>query len=131
MASGKAPRFVLLDEAAGDLGENVRELRGHRAFDRAGVEIGVVDGLVLDEAERRPRLLRIQARESLEPERPRFLVPVETIDRLESDRLFLDVMRERVLSGPIDDPATWDAPDHWDGLYNYHGVSPFWSTAAS
>lgn len=124
--TGKVPEMVRLDEATEGPDGGARDLRGHRVFDRAGIEVGVVEGLLIDAPERRVRLLRIAPYDPLDGETSRVLVPVEAIDRLETDRLFLDTLRERILSAPLDDPAAPATPDRWGGLYAYYEVSPFW-----
>jgi hypothetical protein len=124
--TGAVPEMVRLGEGA-EAGESTRDLRGYRVFDRAGVEVGVVEGLLVDARERRTRLLRIVPYDPLEVETARVLVPVEAIDRLETDRLFLDALRERILSVPPDDPAAPMTPDRWAGLYAFFDVEPYWT----
>lgn len=127
MDSGKVPTLMRLNEQSGSFDGPDRDLRGYRVFDRAGVEIGVVDDMLVDASERRVRLLRIAPRDPLDIDPPPVLVPVEVVDRLETDRLFLDQMRERVLSGPPDDPATTAPSDRWSGLYRYYDLTPYWT----
>jgi hypothetical protein len=105
------------------------DLRGGRVFDRAGSEIGVVDDLLYDERERRVRLIRVSVRAALRPEQAHVLIPVEAIRRLDTDRVHVDLLRERVIGAPLDDPDALQTPDRWLGLYAYFGCTPFWQDA--
>ncbi len=127
MATDRPPALVRIDELA-PAPDDEQDLRGRRAFDRSGVEIGVIDGLLVDDRERRTRFLRVEVRSPLDDPRDlHVLVPVETIRKVEPGRIDLDLMRERVLSGPVDDPSASQTPDRWAGLYDYYGLAPFWS----
>jgi hypothetical protein len=129
MTTRQAPTLRRLGEDAPVPDEAMLDLRGGRVFDRAGVEIGVVDDLLFDEAERRVRLIRLSVRAPLSAQQPHVLVPVEAISRLDGDRVHVDQLRERVISAPLDDPAAPQTPDHWSGLYAYYGYPPFWQEA--
>ena len=125
------PTFVRLGPTAPFPDDGVQDLRGRRVFDRAGVEIGVVDDLLFDGRERRLRLFRLKIWDPLAPEDRYVLIPVDAVARLESDRVDVDVMRERVLSAPLDEPDSPQTPDHWAGLYAFYGVPAFWTEAGS
>jgi sporulation protein YlmC with PRC-barrel domain len=130
MESRGWPTFVRLGPTAPLPDDWVRDLRGRRVFDRAGVEIGVVDDLLFDDQERRLRLFRIKIWDPLAPDR-HVLIPVDAISRLDGDRIDVDLMRERVLGAPLDDPDAPQTPDHWDGLYDFYGATPFWNETGS
>ena len=131
MESRSGPTLDRLGPTAPLPDDGVQDLRGRRVFDRAGVEIGVVDDLLFDGQERRLRLIRVKIWDPLAPEDRHVLIPVDTISRLEGDRLDVDLMRERVLSAPLDDPDAPQTPDHWAGLYDFYGTHPFWTEAGS
>lgn len=107
-------------------GGNQQDLRGRRVFDKGGEEIGVISGLLVDEAEGQIRLFEVTVREILPIGTQHVVLPVDAIDRLEPDRLFVDDLRERVLSSPPYNPNATPPPEFWDGLFKYFGYQPFW-----
>ncbi len=102
-------------------GGGQQDLRSRRVFDKAGEEIGNVRDLLVDGANGHIRFLVVVADHTLDTKLREFAIPVDAIARLERDRLFLEHLRERVLSGPLYDPAEPPPPDYWDGLSAYYG----------
>ena len=110
-------------------GHGQQDLRGRRVFDRAGEEIGNVRDLLLDGNGGQIRLLIVVADHTVDTILRQFALPVDAISRLEPDRLFVDLLRERVMSAPLYDPETPPPPDYWDGLFAYYGIAPYWTPA--
>ncbi len=121
MEIGNGVTLVPLGEQAESPGGGQQDLRGRRVFDKAGEEIGNVRDLLLDGANGQIRYLIVAADYTIDTTLREFVIPVDAIARLEPDRLFLDHLRGRVLSGPLYDPAAPPPPDFWDGLNAYYG----------
>ena len=121
MESGNGGTLVPLGEQAESPGGGQQDLRARRVFDRAGEEIGNVRDLLLDGGNGQIRFLVVVADHTVDTTLREFAIPVDAIARLEPDRLFLDHLRERVLSGPLYDPKVPQPPDYWDGLMAYYG----------
>ena len=113
--------LVPLGDQAESPGGGQQDLRGRRVFDRSGEEIGNVRNLLLDGSNGQIRFLIVAADHTVGTTLREFAIPVDAIARLEPDRLFLEHLRERVLSGPLYDPAQPPPPDYWDGLTAYYG----------
>lgn len=121
MESGNGGTIVPLGEQADSPGGGQQNLRGRRVFDQAGEEIGNVRDLLLESGSGQIRFLVVAADHTVDTALRLFAIPVDAIARLEPDRLFLDHLRERVLSGPLHDPSTAPPPDYWTGLMGFYG----------
>ena len=121
MEIGNGGTFVPLGEQTESPGGGQQDLRGRRVFDRAGEEIGNIRDLLLDSGNGHIKFLIVAADHTVDTTLREFAIPVDAIARLEADRLFLEHLRERVLSGPLYDPAQPPPPDYWDGLTAYYG----------
>lgn len=126
METGNGVRLMPLGDTERSLGRQ-QDLRGRRVFDRSGEEIGNITELLLDEREGQIRLIVVTADHLPGAGERAFALPVDAIDRLEPDRLFIDQMRERVLSAPLYDPTVTPPLECWGGLFNYYGYEPFWT----
>ena len=127
MEIGPRHTLVPLGLDADSPGHGQQDLRGRRVFDRAGEEIGNIRDLLLDGDNGQIRLLIVAADHTVDTVLRQFALPVDAISRLEPDRLFVDHLRERVLSAPLYDPASPPPPEYWDGLFAYYGVEPYWT----
>ena len=101
------------------------DIRERRVLDKAGQEIGTVDDLLIDERERKVRLLQIKAGGLLGLGETKFLVPVDAITRISGDTVDIDQTREQVVGAPRYDPALTREPD-WTDLYQHYGYRPFY-----
>ena len=100
------------------------DVRGLSVLDPNGHRIGDVDEIVVDEEERRARLLVVTSGGILGLGQEKRLVPVEAVGRV-GDVVRLNYTHEDVLDGTEYDPALTDAPDYAD-VYSYYGYTPFW-----
>ena len=121
MEYGNGGTLVPLGVHGDPPGGGQQDLRGRRVFDKSGEEIGNVRDLLVDSASGHIRFLVIAADHTVDTTLREFAVPVDAIARLERDRLFLEHLRERVLSSPLYDPVQPPPPEYWDGLTAYYG----------
>jgi sporulation protein YlmC with PRC-barrel domain len=101
------------------------DIRERRVVGKAGEEIGTVDDLLIDERERKVRLLQVKAGGLLGLGETKFLVPVDAITRINDDTVYIDQTRERVVGAPRYDPALTREAD-WTDLYQHYGYRPFY-----
>lgn len=122
-----ATPLVRLDESGLTLAQPGDDVRGRPVVDRTGQEIGTVDGLIIDEHERRLRLLQVGSGGFLGIGKRKVLVPVEAVSSVD-DVVRIDKQREHVAAGPAYQPDL--VPEHGivDELYTYYGVIPYWRT---
>ncbi len=102
------------------------DIRGRTVVDRAGAEIGHVDGLLLDQQESKVRFLEVAAGGFLGLGERRFLIPVDAVTRIDADQVHVDQTRERITGAPAYDPDLADADDYWNDVYGYYGYPPYW-----
>ena len=100
------------------------DVRGMRVIDPNGHRVGQVDEIVVDEEERRARLLVVTSGGVLGLSEDRRLVPVEAIARVNDD-IHLHHTLDDVKRGTEYDPALADQPDY-ARAYDYYGYVPFW-----
>ena len=100
------------------------DVRGMNVLDPNGHRIGEVDEIVVDEEERRARLLVVASGGILGLGEHKRLVPVEAVARVDQD-VRLHYTHQDVREGAEYDPELADPPDY-AGVYNYYGYAPFW-----
>lgn len=101
------------------------DIRGRKALDKAGEEIGTVDDLLIDERESKVRFLQVASGGILGLGETKTLIPVDAITRIGADTVQLDQERTRLAGAPRYDPELADQA-YWQDLYGYYGYAPFW-----
>lgn len=124
--SGSVALVRLADTALtlADLGDDVR---GRTVVDRDGEEIGEVDDLIIDEGERRVRLLQVGSGGFLGIGKQKVLLPVDAVTAID-EVVHVDTDREHVAKGPVYDPDLVLREDTVAGLYDHYGMLPYWDT---
>jgi sporulation protein YlmC with PRC-barrel domain len=116
------PILVPLGES--DLTADVeQDIRGWRALDSAGDEIGTVDDLLIDREQRAVRMVRLREGGILGFGERHFLVPVEAIAEVGDDWVRVSRSAAEVAGSPAYQPDLVERPDD---LYTYYGHLPFW-----
>jgi sporulation protein YlmC with PRC-barrel domain len=100
------------------------DVRGMRVLDPNGHRVGEVREIVVDEEQRRARLLVVGSGGILGLGECRRLVPVDDVERV-GDDVRLRATHDEVRGSSPYDPALADAPDY-AGVYGYFGYTPFW-----
>ncbi len=114
-----------------DTGETVaradEDVRGRKVLDDVGEEIGTVDGLMVDDEQKKARFLRVASDGFLGLDRTHVMIPVEAITRVMPHAVCIDRTREHLRAAPRYDPALVDDTDqgYWGGVYGYYGVAPY------
>jgi sporulation protein YlmC with PRC-barrel domain len=104
------------------------DVRGRKVIDRNGDEAGSVDGLLIDEPERKVRFLEVGSGGFLGIGKKQVLIPVDAITRIDGEHVYINRGREEVASGPGYDPELMPEPDqpYYEGVYGYYGFMPYW-----
>jgi sporulation protein YlmC with PRC-barrel domain len=100
------------------------DLRGRKVVDKAGVEIGVVNDLLLDDRESKVRFLRVGSGGILGLGVTQALIPVDAITKVTAEAVQIDHTHAHVAGGPGYDVALTPDRDYWGELYGYYGYSP-------
>ena len=118
--------LVRLADAGLELNDRAEDVRGRTVVDRNGDEVGKVDGLIVDEAERRVRFLEVGSGGFLGLGEKKQLVPVEAITRIDEHVVHITPERTRVAGGPAYDPDVVPERHYYEDIYGYYDYPPFW-----
>ncbi|MFN0156140.1 MAG: PRC-barrel domain-containing protein [Gaiella sp.] len=102
------------------------DVRGHKAVDRDGEEIGKVTDLYIDEEERRARFLEVESGGFLGIGGESRLIPVDAVTGVDEDTVRIGATRQRVHASPRYDPELAEQAEYWEGAYGYYESVPFW-----
>ena len=115
-----------------DIGETVanpdEDVRGRKVLDSAGNKVGTIDGLMVDDDQKKVRFLRVECGGFLGLGATHMMIPVDAINSITSDAVTIDRGGEHLQGAPRYDPALIDAYDdsYWGGVYGYYSYAPFW-----
>ena len=102
------------------------DIRGRTVKDKDGREIGKVRNLLVDDREHKVRMLQVEHGGILGIGATASFVPVDAIDRIADDTVYLGESTERVAAAPPYDPELEDQRDYYSNLYGYYGFAPYW-----
>lgn len=103
------------------------DIRGRKVVDAAGEEIGEVDDLLIDDAEKKVRFLRVAAGGFLGLGERKFLIPVDAVTRITGETVHIDRHRDHVAGSPAYDPEVVPLDQRYlDTVYGYYGFGPYW-----
>lgn len=103
------------------LADEQDDVRGMKVLDPNGYRVGEVDDLIVDEEERRARLLVVADGGFLGIDVHKRMVPVEAVAGVGEEVRLNDGPR----STPEYDPALVDQLDY-SAVYGAYGIMPFW-----
>lgn len=127
MADEPAGTLVRIDDTALELAEPSDDVRGRQVVDSAGAEVGKVEGLLIDEKDRKVRFLEVGSGGFLGLGEKRQLIPVEAITRVDEDYVYIGKARSHVAGAPVYDPAVVPERRYYEDVYGYWDYPPFWS----
>jgi sporulation protein YlmC with PRC-barrel domain len=127
MSSDIPGRLVSLTDTDQTVADPAADVRGRKAFDTNGDDVGTVEDLLVDEEENKVRFLRIGSGGFLGMGRDHFLVPVEAIESVEEDRVTISRDRDRLSDVPAYDPELTYDPIYYADLYGWWGFGPYWA----
>lgn len=119
--------LIDLRDTALTLADPADDLRGRKVVDRNGDEVGDVDGLIIDEKERRARFLQVGSGGFLGLGEKKQLVPVDAITAVDDEVVRINTERTHIAGGPIYDPEVVPEPRYYEDLYGYYDYTPFWA----
>jgi sporulation protein YlmC with PRC-barrel domain len=108
------------------LADPADDVRGRMVVDTRGDEVGEIDGLVIDDDERRVRLLEVGSGGFLGLGKHKKLVPVESVTGVD-DVVHIDADREDVARSPVYNPDLVLDRATTAHFYNYYGYAPYWN----
>jgi sporulation protein YlmC with PRC-barrel domain len=127
--------MVHVDTAAlsrlADSGETIangdEDVRGRDVLDKDGEQIGKVEGLLIDNQERKVRFLIVEHGGFLGFGQTKSFIPVDAVTRITADEVCIDQHGAHVAGAPAYDPdlAVPNRP-YFGGLFGYYGYLPYW-----
>jgi hypothetical protein len=128
----KVPQLVRLRDTDQTISSSDEDIRGRMAKDKDGHDLGTIEGLLVDEAERKVRFMEVASGGFLGLGESKSLIPVEAITRTTADAVYIGHTREHVAGAPSYDPdLVKNSLDYFFNLYPYYGypvsfgLSPF------
>jgi hypothetical protein len=132
----KIPQLVRLRDTDRTVSSSDEDIRGRMARDKAGHDLGTIEGLLIDEAERKVRFMEVASGGFLGLGESKSLIPVEAITRVTPDAVYIGHTLEHVAGAPRYDPELMHSElEYFFNLFPYYGYPPsfglFPSTAAA
>lgn len=113
-----------------DTGQTVEnpdeDIRGRTVLDKDGNDIGKVHDLLIDDKERRVRLLLVEHGGFLGIGETKTFIPVDAITGITDDAVHISHSKEHVAGAPRYDPDLADDLAYYGNVYGYYGYLPFW-----
>ena len=126
MDSPRVSSLISLEDADLTVADPAEDIRGRSVIDRDGEEFGHVKSLLIDEDERRVRLLELSSGGVLGLGAETPLVPVDAIAQITADAVHIDRTKEDIRGAPPYDPELGRRADYVGDVYGYYGLHPFW-----
>ena len=128
----KVPRLTRLRDTDQTVSSSDEDIRGRMAKDKDGHDLGTIEGLLIDDAERKVRFMEVGSGGFLGLGESKSLIPVEAVTRTTADAVYIGHTREHVAGAPRYDPELVETKlDYVSNLYPYYGypesfgISPF------
>ncbi len=107
--------------------DRAEDIRGCKVVDAAGKDIGKVEGLLIDEHQKKIRFLQVASGGFLGMGELKVLIPVEAVSKISGDVVHVDQTHEHIAGAPGFDPKLHAVGQrYYEGLYAYYGYGPFW-----
>ncbi|HEY1530205.1 MAG TPA: PRC-barrel domain-containing protein [Galbitalea sp.] len=115
-----------------DMGETIADpkadVRGRTVLDNHGEDVGKVDALIIDRAERKVRFLQVAFGGFLGLGKKNTFIPVEAITGMSPTTVSISSSHAHVSGAPTYDPVFIDDISLFEQTFSYYGVAPFWGT---
>src|SRR5215211_3643106 len=130
----KTAKLIRLSDTELTIANPAEDIRGRMVVDRDGEDLGEVEDLMIDEPEKRVRLLEVASGGFLGLGKTKFLLPVEAITRISDDTVYVNQTRQYIADAPRYDPDLihQEAGErgYYDDVYRYYGYPPYWTPGA-
>ena len=121
----KIPQLVRLRDTDRTVSSSDEDIRGRMAKDKDGRDLGTIEGLLIDEAERKVRFMEVGSGGFLGLGESKSLIPVEAITRMTPDAVYIGHALEHVAGAPRYDPDLVHTElEYFFNLFPYYGYPP-------
>lgn len=120
--AAKMPSLSRLHEIDRTVSASDEDIRGRMVKDKDGRDIGKIEHLLIDDAQRKVRFMEVGSGGFLGLGETKSFIPVEAITRINADDVYISPSREHVAGAPAYDPdLVANDPGYFSGLYPYYG----------
>ncbi len=124
------PELTRLRDDAMTVSSSDEDIRGRMVKDGNGQDLGKVDGLLVDVAEKKVRFMEVASGGFLGFGDRKSLIPIEAITRITADEVHISHTREHVAGAPHYDPElAAESADYFFSLYPYYGYQGYLGSA--
>jgi sporulation protein YlmC with PRC-barrel domain len=127
MTDLRSRNLVKIGDTDLKLASKDEDIRGRSVIDSAGEKIGEVKDLMIDDTESRVRFLQVGAGGVLGIGDKHFLIPVDSVKRVDEDNVYLSETSSRIQGAPAYDPTLVVDEKLYSDIYTYYGYSPYWT----
>jgi sporulation protein YlmC with PRC-barrel domain len=128
-AADTVPTFSRLRDSHKTVASSDVDIRGRMVRDKDGQEVGKIEGLLIDDVEKKVRFMEVASGGFLGIGETKTFIPVDAIRRITDDDVFISHTREHVAGAPRYDPSLVMADDRYffdlDRYYEYQGQQGF------
>jgi sporulation protein YlmC with PRC-barrel domain len=126
MTTDNVGKLFRLSDTSQTIADPVADVRGRKVVDSDGDDIGKIEDLLVDDQENKVRFLRVGEGGFLGIGEQHFLVPVDAIVSIDSERVQISRSRDRMTDVPTYDPDLTDEAAYYGDLYTWWGYAPYW-----
>lgn len=125
MANNSTAMLTKLGDHGFTVADPTEDIRGRTVVDVDGTKIGRIADLLIDTAERKVRLLRVEHGGILGFGVTATFIPVDAVGEIGATQVRIEKSGAHVAGSPPYDPELSEM-DYYAGLYDYYGYLPFW-----
>ena len=118
--------LISLSDSAQQIALGDEDIRGRMVKDASGEDLGTVDDLLIDAAERRVRFLVVASGGFLGIGEDKSYLPVDAIVSV-ADEIRIDRDRDAVAGAPAYNPELVNEQEYNERTFDYYGFMPFWT----
>jgi hypothetical protein len=121
----KVPHLTRLRDTDRTVSNSDEDIRGRMAKDKAGRDLGMIEGLLIDDDAHKVRFMEVASGGFLGLAESKSLIPVEAITRMTPDAVYIGHSLEHVAGAPLYDPALMHTElEYFFNLFPYYGYPP-------
>jgi hypothetical protein len=131
-SADKVPHLTRLSDTDRTVASAAEDIRGRMAKDKAGRDLGTIEGLLIDDDEQKVRFMEVGSGGFLGLGESKSLIPIEAITRVTPDAIYIGHTLEHVAGAPHYDPKLVHTElEYFFDLLPYYGYPPSFGLRSS
>ena len=119
--------LIALSDSDLVLDDLAQDVRGRTLRDESGRELGSIDDLLVDEHERKVRLMLVSVGGFLGVGEKTVIVPIDAISAIDDESVHVSESGEGVADAPTYDPKLLSNAEYQRDVYDWYGYAGYWS----